>query len=312
MVVINIGDNVTVVGFLKMVTHSAHGKKKQNSYLQSLENKAFEESTFLNLTTANFLQEVNEKKAKRSSSIASSSSCPPSITEEIAQYVGEDNIKINNNELSIGTSIKREAMKKNINYKDLTPSEIALVDCGLNCILDLTSGSLTNQRQLFSNEDWNQIKALLSTSSTDNDLIESRPRLPKICRTFENSYDIEDCYWNAKHYQRNLDKMIKHSSIFTNSKPTPSEADIIIKVWADLFEVLFFNTGIPIRWGEKGLRSDDADPIFYKLDAQLVLIYDGTEYPVSCTEFAPYSAKTSYNQVMGMDIANERIVVKAD
>lgn len=45
-----------------------------------------------------------------------------------------------------------------------------------------------------------------------------------------------------------LDKMIKHSSIFTVSKPTPSEADIIIKVWADLFEVLFFNTGIHIRW----------------------------------------------------------------
>jgi hypothetical protein len=45
-----------------------------------------------------------------------------------------------------------------------------------------------------------------------------------------------------------LDKMIKHGTIFTLSKPIPSEADIIIKIWADLFEVLFFNTGIYIRW----------------------------------------------------------------
>jgi hypothetical protein len=56
------------------------------------------------------------------------------------------------------------------------------------------------------------------------------------------------------------------------------------------------------------------------LDAKLVLVYDDTEYPVSCVEFAPYSgqkkikmdrskllveAKTIYNQVMGMNISEE-------
>lgn len=45
-----------------------------------------------------------------------------------------------------------------------------------------------------------------------------------------------------------VDKMTKHSSIFTLSKPTPSEADVMIKIWADLFEVLFYNTEIYIRW----------------------------------------------------------------
>lgn len=43
--------------------------------------------------------------------------------------------------------------------------------------------------------------------------------------------------------------------------------------------------------GEKGLTSDDADPVFFKLDVKLVLIYDDTEYPVSCAEFAPYSVQ---------------------
>lgn len=31
-----------------------------------------------------------------------------------------------------------------------------------------------------------------------------------------------------------LDKMTKHEAIFTLSKPVPSEADMIIKIWADL------------------------------------------------------------------------------
>lgn len=31
-----------------------------------------------------------------------------------------------------------------------------------------------------------------------------------------------------------LDKMIKHEAIFTLSKPVPSEADIITKIWANL------------------------------------------------------------------------------
>lgn len=74
--------------------------------------------------------------------------------------------------------------------------------------------------------------------------------------------------------------------------------------------------------GEKGLTSDDADHVFFKLDTKLVLVYDDTEYPVSCIEFAPYSgqkkkkikmdrskllveAKTIYNQIMGMDISEE-------
>lgn len=45
-----------------------------------------------------------------------------------------------------------------------------------------------------------------------------------------------------------IDKMIKHTSIFSIPKPTPSEADIMIKIWADLFEILFSNTGIYVRW----------------------------------------------------------------
>ncbi|KAG1049585.1 hypothetical protein G6F43_008093 [Rhizopus delemar] len=155
-------------------------------------------------------------------------------------------------------------MIKHINYNSLSLSDIALVHYGLNCILDLTRGSLTNQRLLFSKEDWNQIKALLSTSPTNNYLSESRSALRKIDKIFKNSRNAEERYWNSKNYQRKaskfnektgyelisviIDKMVKHSSIFTLSKPIPSEADVMIKTWANIFEVLFYNTEIYIRW----------------------------------------------------------------
>lgn len=46
---------------------------------------------------------------------------------------------------------------------------------------------------------------------------------------------------------------------------------------------------IYIYRGEKGFIPEDVDLVIFNLDAKLVLIYDDTKYPVSCTEFAPYS-----------------------
>jgi hypothetical protein len=84
----------------------------------------------------------------------------------------------------VGTIIKREAMKKQMNYKSLLPSDIALVDCGLNCIIDLTRGSLTRQHMLFSKDDWSQIKSLFAAAPNNDGLVKSRPALQKIDRIF--------------------------------------------------------------------------------------------------------------------------------
>lgn len=223
-------------------------------------------------------------------------------------------------------------MRKLINYKELSPSDIAFVDCGYSCILDLIRGSLTNQRLLLSKEEWSHLKTMFKKPAIKETLIQSRPSLRKIGQVFKNHRDTEECYWNAKRYQRKasaknekmgyelvgivLDKMMKHGAIFSLTHPKPSEADIMIKIWADIFEVLFYNTGIYIRWGEKGLTTGETDCIMFKLDAKLVLIYNNNEYPVSCMEFAPYSgpkkiktdrskllveAKTLYNLTMGLN-----------
>ncbi|KAG1173394.1 hypothetical protein G6F70_005461 [Rhizopus microsporus] len=250
-------------------------------------------------------KEVNKKKALSSNSAASSAEeSTEEINkriEEIEQYVGEDSIKINNNELLLGTITKREEMKKQTNYKSLPPSDIALVDYGLN-------------------------------SPTNDGLVESRPALRKIDRIFRNPQDREECYWKTKEYQRKvskfnekigyevasviIDKMIKHNSVFALSKPTPSKADVM----ADIFEVLFYSTGIYVCWGEKRLAIGDDENVIFKLDAKLVLLYDGAEYPVCAVEFAPYAgptkiktdrskllieAKAIYDKVMGLNV-NEK------
>lgn len=93
----------------------------------------------------------------------------------------------------------------------------------------------------------------------------------------------------------------------------------MIKIWADLFDVLFSNTGVYVRWGEKSLMSqNESDRVIFKLDAKFVLLYDGDEYPTSCSEFAPYTgvkkiksdrskllveAKTIFNKAIGLNMS---------
>lgn len=93
-----------------------------------------------------------------------------------------------------------------------------------------------------------------------------------------------------------LDKMMKHGTIFSLTYPKPSEPDIMIKIWAGIFEVLLHNTDIYIRWqvnadftsmnniniihiyrSEKGLTTGETDRIMFKLDAKLVLMYNNNE-----------------------------------
>ena len=66
-----------------------------------------------------------------------------------------------------------------------------------------------------------------------------------------------------------IDKMIKHNSIFTLSKPTPSEADVMIKIWADIFDALFYSTGIYSslkKWCNLGSIPTWSHIIFLKLN----------------------------------------------
>ncbi|RCH77953.1 hypothetical protein CU097_002348, partial [Rhizopus azygosporus] len=58
----------------------------EKKYLQSLENRTFQEAVFSNLTTTNFLEQVNKKKALSSNSAASSAEEP---TEEINKRIEE-------------------------------------------------------------------------------------------------------------------------------------------------------------------------------------------------------------------------------
>ncbi|KAI9354231.1 hypothetical protein BD770DRAFT_325052, partial [Pilaira anomala] len=219
-------------------------------YLKSLENKAVQVETFNNLTAANFLQQENRKKLAS----LSCSQCPPPTTEEeslkeLQKKLEEidkatHSLKIKNNQLSVGTIIKREAMRKQINYKELSPSDIALVE----------------------------------------------PSLGKIGQVFKNHRDIEECYWNAKHYQRKA-----------SAKNEKMGYELV------------------------GLTTGETDRIMFKLDAKLVLIYNNNEYPVSCMEFAPYSgpkkiktnrskllveAKTLYNLTMGLNKNKENESLK--
>ncbi|EIE87027.1 hypothetical protein RO3G_11738 [Rhizopus delemar RA 99-880] len=216
-------------------------KGDESKYLQSLENKGFQEATFLNLTTANFFEQANKKKATSLSSVASSSSYPPSITaeqstelvnkklEEIDQYVGKDNTKVNNNYLSVGTIIKRAEMIKHINYNSLSLSDIALVQLALR----------------------------------------------KINKIFKNSRNAEERYWNSKNYQRKASKFNEKTGYELISVISLYNTEIYIRLMQSLYYyMMVLNTLFPsVEFapyaGPKKIKTDRS-----KLLVEAKTIYD--------------------------------------
>ena len=93
--------------------------------------------------------------------------------------------------------------------------------------------------------------------------------------------------------------------------------------FAGKFYIQFISTNkisLHIHRGEKRLAIGDDENVIFKLDAKLVLLYDGAEYPVCAVEFAPYAgptkiktdrskllieAKAIYDKVMGLNV-NEK------
>ncbi|GAA5817894.1 hypothetical protein MFLAVUS_011473 [Mucor flavus] len=68
--------------------------------------------------------------------------------------------------------------------------------CGMNNILDLTSGTLTGQKRFFSADNWEQVKASFPPPSpvTSNPIKETRRTLKLKFERALNKNDLEECY----------------------------------------------------------------------------------------------------------------------
>lgn len=67
---------------------------------------------------------------------------------------------------------------------------------------------------------------------------------------------------------------------------------ILKSTFAGKFYLEFMSTkkiNLHIYRREKGLDTSNDGCTIFKLDAKLVLLYDGTEYPISSVDFAPYA-----------------------
>ncbi|KAI8979868.1 hypothetical protein BDB01DRAFT_836912 [Pilobolus umbonatus] len=86
-----------------------------------------------------------------------------------ATDVESDGIMIPNSIVSLGTIIKREALKLHQLYlqnpKQLTDRQRKTMTTGLSSILDLSDQSYSSQRELFDNDQWNISITTLTTSS---------------------------------------------------------------------------------------------------------------------------------------------------
>ncbi|KAI8379787.1 uncharacterized protein BYT42DRAFT_546084 [Radiomyces spectabilis] len=71
-------------------------------------------------------------------------------------FLEHDGIRPCDSELSVGTKIKRECLKKYPRYKTLDDQGKALVALGANSILDLTNPNSAHQ-ELFSSQEWKDL-----------------------------------------------------------------------------------------------------------------------------------------------------------
>ncbi|KAI9248345.1 hypothetical protein EDC94DRAFT_652747 [Helicostylum pulchrum] len=308
--------------------------ESHEEYVKSVERRHFQELTFVNNTAANIFVAANRQATNNSE------------TDNIAPLSDFQNIVVNDGiildgiDKSVGTIIKQEALRRLGSCKS-SSKDMSLVACGMNHIVDLTSGTLTGQKRFFPAGTWKKMKSSFPPPSpvSVNPIEKTRNNLNVKFERALNKNDLEECYWKVKKLQRRapttnlklsyniistlIDKVIMHQSIFMLTSPVPSEADIIIKVWADIFEILFYNSGLYLRWGEKVLFADDDNDddnmkkVFFKLDLKIVVIVDQKEFEVAALEFAPYAgrkkvagdrskllaeAKTIYNSIIRIGI----------
>lgn len=136
----------------------------------------------------------------------------------------------------------------------------------------------------------------------------------------------------------NVDKMIKHNSLSTISKPRLKRTLraryglISLKLSFTTLKFIFTgkfyiesmstnNISLHTHRGEKRLDTGDDNHSILKLDTKLVLLYDNTSYHISSVESAPYAgpkkikpdrskllveAKAIYDKVMGLNVNGTR------
>lgn len=173
-----------------------------------------------------------------------------------------DGIYVCDNTDSIGTIIKRDAIKiheKLLNNDKLTLRQRKIMTNGLSSILDLSDNSLASQRTLFSEKEWTEIQTLFNNKLeiTPNKLTgTAKDVILIVSSTLGLSGDYECCIALVKReiersrcgmtvvalniFKQILKVMMKYPHMLTKpSSKKVTENDYFRCIWSPIFEAIF-------------------------------------------------------------------------
>ncbi|KAI8143170.1 hypothetical protein BJV82DRAFT_103049 [Fennellomyces sp. T-0311] len=235
----------------------------------------------------------------------------------MAQCEEIDGIYVNASGPSVGTTIKREALYMNSQYKSgqkLTSRERKIMVAGMSSILDIADNSMESQRSLFSSSEWD----LLSSYFNKKFRIKTNP-LPVFLDdtwTILSKLPIE----TGKHYlykalasstlskeDRNMLKIMEHCldvmddyAYLLTKAVVPrlyTEQDYFRILWSRLLELLFGTSkNVRIKAGESApiyctnnkaqLYPDQENIIGFKIDGRLIVDIGDNENDLAAIEVA--------------------------
>ncbi|CEJ02319.1 hypothetical protein RMCBS344292_16327 [Rhizopus microsporus] len=205
---------------------------------------------------------------------------------ELKEVQEDDGVLVDGMCQSVGTTIKKEAVRLRPSYFQLEYDEKYLVDLGLNSILFLCRSRDAGQARLFSEESWRKLKevygqVLENHADPVSKYEEKLSKLEKLGKAdlrdarayaFKNEMkstrsDQADLFAIYAHY---LEVMEYHGYIFDKDIDI-TEADLTVKMWGGLFEKLFRRAKLRCKWGESvGDSSGAADSPGFKVDLRVI------------------------------------------
>ncbi|KAI7867034.1 hypothetical protein BDF14DRAFT_1807795 [Spinellus fusiger] len=204
----------------------------------------------------------------------------------VNEIVEEDGVQVGGIHDSVGTTIKKEAVRLHSDYYNLSLEQKDSVALGLNSVLDLTQEKYAIQKKLFGEESWRSLinntpKNLFNNNSVVKKYKEEIAKIEKMAKD-----DIRDARAYAYKlemkstrpdeadlfalYSQYLEILEYHDYIFEKHIDI-TEADVTIKMWGPLLEKVFRQTKLRCKWGESvGDSSGTSNGMGYKVDLRIL------------------------------------------
>ncbi|CAO3625160.1 unnamed protein product [Mucor hiemalis] len=242
-------------------------------------NRSYNELVFYNNSPEVFSRSTKRNHNTRSTTTNSESS--PRLGSP-STFIENDNVFIGESQISLGTQVGR--LSRSISITDRKTRYFLTL--GNNRILDISDTSTGSQMSTFTQTVQDLIKQRFPkiTFASDNSIISQiesqqsritemndRSYLKKFLKFFNEMPKLEKYDSTKRVYIFVIELLLHDEYIFDEEKSEQlSEADILIKAWGQLLEMVFRWSGVILHWGDTVPNNCKQEEKRIKLDLRII------------------------------------------